>query len=276
MEPLLSKARDRTLRIAIVGFGYIGECIGALLAERGYDVTGIDVNERTVTQFNAKVPIVPEPGLREILERHTPSRIRATTDFAHIAAADFIVVTVGTPVDRHSAAETAHVADAARRVARYLRKGQAVALKSTAPPLTTETVVRPLLEESGLAAGVDFALGSSPERLAEGAALHDLRTTPIVVGGIDAASTRLLADLWHILLDVETIPVSSPRVAEMSKLADNAFIDLNVALANEIAIICDEHGRGRRVPHEGPVVSASHGSADGVRVPHVRGRAQRQ
>src|SRR5207237_4149969 len=93
-----------------------------------------------------------------------------------------------------------------------------------------------------LAAGVDFALGASPERLAEGHALEELRTIPIVVGGIDAASTKLLAELWRILLDVETIPVSSPRIAEMSKLADNAFIDLNVALANEIAIICDGIG----------------------------------
>jgi nucleotide sugar dehydrogenase len=242
MEALLSKAMDRGLRIAIVGFGYIGECIGAVLAERGYDVTGIDVSERTVSRFNAKTPVVTEPGLREIVERYTPSRLRATTDFAEIAKADFVVVTVGTPIDEQYRAQTTYVVEAARSVARYLRKGQAVALKSTTPPLLTENVLRPLLEESGLKAGVDFALGFSPERLAEGVALEELRTIPVVVGGIDAASTSLLANLWHILLDVETIPVSSPRAAEMSKLADNAFIDLNVALSNEIAIICDGIG----------------------------------
>jgi UDP-N-acetyl-D-mannosaminuronic acid dehydrogenase len=242
MEGLLSKARDRSLRIAIVGFGYVGECIGAVLAEVGYDVTGIDVSERTVRRFNAKDPVVPEPGLREIVERHTPRRIRATTDFAPIAEADFIVVTVGTAMDDRLRPDTRPVAEAARGVARYLRPGQAVALKGTTTPLTTETVVRPVLEESGLRAGTDFALGSSPERLAEGVALDELRALPIIVGGIDAQSTRLLAALWHILLGVETIPVSSPRVAEMSKLADNAFIDLNVALGNEIALICDGIG----------------------------------
>jgi len=242
MQELLTKAADRSLRIAIVGFGYIGECIGAVLAERGYDITGIDVSEKTVSRFNAKTPIVPEPGLKEIVEQYTPHQMRATTDFAEIANADFVVVTVGTPIDDQYRPQTRYVIEASRSVAKYLRKGQAVVLKSTTPPLTTENIVRPLLEESGLKAGIDFALGFSPERLAEGVALEELRTIPIIVGGINEASTKLLAELWQILLDVETIPVSSPRAAEMSKLADNAFIDLNVALGNEIAIICDGIG----------------------------------
>lgn len=241
-ELLLSKARDRSLRIAIVGFGYIGECIGAVLAERGYDVTGIDVSERTVSRFNARDPVVPEPGLKEIIERYTPAHLRATTDFSELARADFIVLTVGTPIDDRYHAQMRYVEEACRSVAKYLRAGQAVALKSTTPPLTTENVVRPLLEASGLTAGEDFALAFSPERLAEGAALEELRTIPIIVGGIDQASTSLLCTLWNTLLDVETIAVSSPRAAEMSKLADNAFIDLNVALGNEIAIICDGIG----------------------------------
>lgn len=242
MEALLTKASDRSLKIAIVGFGYIGECIGAVLAERGYDVTGIDVSERTVKRFNAKDPVVPEPGLKEIVEKYTPHQMRATTDFSELAKADFIVVTVGTPIDEHYRPQTKYVIEASKSVAKYLRKGQAVALKSTTPPLTTENIVRPLLEESGLKAGVDFALGFSPERLAEGVALAELRSIPIIVGGINPASTDLLAKLWKILLPVETIPVSSPRAAEMSKLADNAFIDLSVALGNEIAIICDGIG----------------------------------
>ena len=242
MQELLSKAADRSLRIAIVGFGYIGECIGAVLAERGYDITGIDVSERTVSRFNAKNPIVPEPGLREIVERFTPHQMRATTDFGEIANVDFVVITVGTPIDDQYRPQTKYVVEACKAVAKYLKKGQAVVLKSTCPPMTTEDLARPLLEKSGLVAGTDFALGFSPERIAEGGALKELRNIPIIVGGINDASTVLLSELWHILLDVDTIQVSSPRAAEMSKLADNAFIDLNIALGNEIAMICDGIG----------------------------------
>lgn len=239
-DSLLKKAQENKLKTSIVGFGYIGECIGAVLAERGHDVTGIDVSEEAVQAFNAKTPIIAEPGLSEIVSRCHPEKIRATTDFSTLQESDFIVITVGTPIDENYSPITDYVVQASKSVAQYLRPGQAVVLKSTLPPLTTEEVVRPLLEESGLTAGKDFLLAFSPERIAEGTALQELREIPIVVGGINPLSTEIIEKIWQSLLDVETIGVSSPRTAETVKLADNAFIDLNIALANEFAMVCDK------------------------------------
>jgi nucleotide sugar dehydrogenase len=242
LKELLKKAKSKKLKISIVGFGYVGECIGAVLAENGFDVTGIDVNLKLIDAFNSGKPPLAEPKLQETIAPLVPARIRATSDFSTVSKSDLLLVTVGTPLRRDYVPDTKSVVNACESVAEHLRCGQAVVLKSTLPPLTTENVVRPILEKSGLQAGRDFYLAFCPERLAEGTALGELRTIPIVVGGVDGESTKVICELWTQILGVGTIPVSSPRVAEMSKLADNAFIDLNVALANEMAIICDAIG----------------------------------
>lgn len=183
--------------------------------------------------------MITEPGLKEIVEELHGKTITATTDFSVVADSDFIVITVGTPLDNEFKPNTEYVSAASREVAKHLKKGQAIVLKSTIPPLTTENVVKPILEESGLVAGKDFHLAFSPERLAEGNALNELKNIPIVIGAVSKESAKVISELWNTLLGVETIVVSTPREAELAKLADNAFIDLNIALANELAIVCD-------------------------------------
>jgi UDP-N-acetyl-D-mannosaminuronic acid dehydrogenase len=230
--------------IAVVGFGYIGTVIGAVLADRGWPVTGIDVRPNIVDEINQGRTSVPEPGLGELVaESVQVGRLRATSDFSVIADNDFIIVTVGTPLGPDYEPIVDDIKAAARAVGEHLRPGHLVILKSTVPPDTTETLVRPILEEvSGLTAGVDFGLAFCPERLAEGQAIRELTSIPVVVGAVDERSARSCATLWRHGLGLESIIVEDPRTAEMVKLADNLWIDLNISMANELAKVCDRLG----------------------------------
>ncbi|MUL63424.1 nucleotide sugar dehydrogenase [Mycobacterium sp. CBMA 234] len=227
--------------IAVVGFGYIGTVIGAVLADRGWPVTGIDVRQSVVDDINQGRTSVAEPGLGELVAYNVRiGRLRATTDFGAIADNDFVIVNVGTPLGPDYEPIVDDIKAAAQALGEHLQPGHVVILKSTVPPDTTETLVRPILEEvSGLRAGVDFGLAFCPERLAEGQAIHELTSIPVVVGAVDERSARACATLWRHALGVDSVIVEDPRTAEMVKLADNLWVDLNVALANELAKICD-------------------------------------
>jgi UDP-N-acetyl-D-mannosaminuronic acid dehydrogenase len=230
--------------IAVVGFGYIGTVIGAVLADRGWPVTGIDVRQNVVDEINLGKSSVPEPGLGELVAANVRvGRLRATTDFGALADNDFVIVTVGTPLGPDYEPIVDDIKAAARAVGEHLQRGHLVILKSTVPPDTTEKFVRPILEEtSGLRAGVDFGLAFCPERLAEGQAIRELTSIPVVVGAVDERSARACSTLWRHALGVESIVVDDPRTAEMVKLADNLWIDLNIAMANEMAKVCDGLG----------------------------------
>jgi nucleotide sugar dehydrogenase len=230
--------------IAVVGFGYIGTVIGAVLADRGWPVTGIDVRQSVVDEINLGKSTVPEPGLSELVSHNVRvGRLRATTDFGALADNDFVIVTVGTPLGPDYEPIVDDIKAAARAVGEHLHRGHLVILKSTVPPNTTENLVRPILEEtSGLRAGVDFGLAFCPERLAEGQAIRELTSIPVVVGAVDERSARACSTLWRHALGVESIVVDDPRTAEMVKLADNLWIDLNIAMANEMAKVCDRLG----------------------------------
>jgi UDP-N-acetyl-D-mannosaminuronic acid dehydrogenase len=230
--------------IAVVGFGYIGTVIGAVLADRGWPVTGIDVRQNVVDEINLGKTTVPEPGLSELVSNNVRvGRLRATTDLGALAENDFVIVTVGTPLGPDYEPIVDDIRAAARAVGEHLRTGHLVILKSTVPPDTTEKLVRPILEEaSGLRAGVDFGLAFCPERLAEGQAIRELTSIPVVVGAVDERSARACSALWRHALGVDSVVVDDPRTAEMVKLADNLWIDLNVALANELAKVCDGLG----------------------------------
>jgi dTDP-alpha-D-glucose dehydrogenase len=227
--------------IAVVGFGYIGTVIGAVLADRGWPVTGIDVRQTVVDEINLGKTTVPEPGLNQLVANNVRvGRLRATTDFGALADNDFVIVTVGTPLGPDFEPIVDDIKAAARAVGEHLRAGHLVILKSTVPPDTTEKIVLPILEKtSGLRAGIDFGLAFCPERLAEGQAIHELTSIPVVVGAVEERSARACSTLWRHALGVDSIIVDDPRTAEMVKLADNLWVDLNVALANELAKVCD-------------------------------------
>ncbi len=232
------KLRTKQLKIAIVGFGYIGTCIGAVLAEKGYKVIGIDTKKETVKEINNGKTSINEPSLKELVKKNVHKKhLSSTTDFSSIKEVDVIIITVGTPLGNNYEPDMGQITAASEEVSKYLRNGHVVILKSTVPPYTTENVVKPILEQSQSA---DITLAFCPERLAEGRAIKELQTIPVVIGGMNEESTEIAALFWEGALGVKTIKVSNARTAEMTKLADNLWIDLNIALANEIAMLCDK------------------------------------
>ncbi|MGW5666935.1 nucleotide sugar dehydrogenase [Micromonospora sp. NPDC003776] len=225
--------------MAVVGFGYIGSCLGVTLGQRGMHVVAIDRDESTVDALKRGECRIPEPGLAEAVTRLTASsQLRATTDYAAAADADVVLVTVGTPVDPDRGLVADQLVDACTQLAPHVRRGQLVILKCTVPPATTRTLVAPLLETNGLMHEVDFGLAFCPERLAEGEALQQLARLPVVVGGCGPASTEAASRFWEYALGVPVHEVPSPETAELVKLATNWWIDANIAIANELARYC--------------------------------------
>jgi dTDP-alpha-D-glucose dehydrogenase len=237
------RLETRQTRIAVVGFGYVGSCLGAVLASRGCDVTGIDTDERTVSAINAGRTRLNEPGLAErIAEAHAAGRLRATRDIAAVANTDVVLLTVGTPLAEHGfMPDTSQVETAVAALAPHLRPGHLVILKSTAPPGTTDEVVAPVLAAAGWSPGEIF-LAFCPERMAEGSALRELESIPVVVGASDEESRTRAVRFWRAVLDVDVIAVSNARTAEIVKLANNQWIDLNIAFGNELAKLADKLG----------------------------------
>jgi UDP-N-acetyl-D-mannosaminuronic acid dehydrogenase len=241
LEEFERKVRDRELRVTVVGFGYVGTCIGAVLAARGFAVTGIDPDAGIVEATNAGRSRFSEPRLAELIDRaFGDGKLRATSDVAAVAESDVTLVTVGTPLDGFEP-DLRQIRAATGAIAPHLTPGHLVILKSTAPPRTTEAVVAPVLEAEGRRVG-DIYLAFCPERLAEGSAIADLTSVPVVVSGADEASRERAEIFWRVGLGVETIAVRDTRTAEMVKLASNLWIDLNIALGNELAKLCDKVG----------------------------------
>ncbi|HLC60542.1 MAG TPA: nucleotide sugar dehydrogenase [Candidatus Nanoarchaeia archaeon] len=232
--------KGKKISVGVVGFGYIGSCIGSVLADRGINVVAIDTNSKLIEEVKKGTISIHEPGLKELISKTVKSgKLKATSDFSELQNVDIIIITVGTPLSEDYSPNMAHIISASESVSKNLKKGHLVILKSTIPPGTTEGTVKKILEKSGLTAGKDFGIVFSPERLAEGRAIRELISIPIIVGGLDEKSSVMCSKFWEIILQVKTIIVSNPKTAEMTKLADNLWIDLNIALGNEIALLCN-------------------------------------
>lgn len=234
---------EREPRVAVIGLGYVGSCLAATLSRRGLEVVGVDTNQRLVDELTAGHCPLVEPGLAGLLlDGMAAGRLSVTTDYSAVRSADVVLITVGTPVHDDGSLSDEQLNGACVELSKHIRRGQLMVLKSTVPPGTTGSLVLRLLERSGLTAGVDFGLAVSPERLAEGTALHELSTFPMVVGGFDADSALDAAEFWRRALGVEVVEVGSLTAAEITKLASNWWIDHNIALANELAKFCALYG----------------------------------
>jgi UDP-N-acetyl-D-glucosamine dehydrogenase len=240
---LLEMIAARTIRVAVVGLGYVGLPLAVEKAAAGFKAIGLDVQAEKVARVNAGENYVGDVVDGDLSALVQSGRLSATTDFECIADVDFIAICVPTPLDDHQQPDVSYIESSVRRIASHLKPKTMVVLESTTYPGTTEEMVRPLLEEgSRLVCGRDFYLGFSPERVDPGNVAFKTKNTPKVIGAIGSDATEVIAAMYRAVLQGEVVEVSSPRVAEMEKLLENAYRNVNIGLVNELAILCERMG----------------------------------
>jgi UDP-N-acetyl-D-glucosamine dehydrogenase len=241
-EGLRRAITERSARVGVVGAGYVGLPLAVAFARAGFPVTVVDVDADRVRKLCAGESYIRDVPSDTLAEQLKARRLDATTDYESLRQANVIFVAVPTPFDRAKQPDLHYIVQAAESIAAVLQKGQLVILESTTYPGTTEEVMRPILERSGLRGGVDFFLAFSPERIDPGNKTFGIENTPKVVGGIDEASTSLAAAVLQVVTQGGIHVVSSARVAELTKLLENTFRAVNIALVNELAMLCDRMG----------------------------------
>ena len=238
---LLNKIENRTAVVSVVGLGYVGLPLAVEIAKAGYTVIGIDVNEKIIDKVNAGENYIGDVKDTELTNVVQNGRLLAVSDFSLISKIDCIVICVPTPLDSNKQPDLSYIKSAVVKIGRYLHIDTLVVLESTTYPGTTEELLRPVLEaKSKLICDRDFFLAFSPERVDPGNNAYKTRNTPKVVGGMGKDSTEIASALYRNVIEGGVFEVSSPAVAEMEKLLENTYRNINIALINEMAIICEQ------------------------------------
>lgn len=242
-ELLLKKIENREIRVGVVGLGYVGLPLAVEKAKAGFETMGFDVQEKKVAMVNAGENYIGDVVDSDLKKLVGKGKLRATSDFSFIGDVDFIAICVPTPLDAHQQPDIRYVRDSAEAISKHLKKDTMVVLESTTYPGTTEELIRPILEKgSGLTCGEDFYLGFSPERVDPGNLIYKTKNTPKVVGAIGRDATEVIAAMYRAVLAGDVKEVSSPAVAEMEKILENTYRNVNIGLVNELAMLCDKMG----------------------------------
>lgn len=235
---LEEKLKDGTAEIAVIGLGYVGMPLAVEVARSGLRTHGIDVNQKIIDQINKGLNHIKDVDTKVVEQLVNNGSFSATTDFSICEHTDVISICVPTPLNEYNEPDLSYILKAGESIAPYLRKGHLVLLESTTYPGTTEEMLLPILAKSGLLVDKDFFLAFSPERVDPGNEKFSTKNTPKVVGGVSADSTKKAAAFYSRFID-NVIPVSTSKVAEMTKLLENIFRCVNIALVNELALLCD-------------------------------------
>ena len=239
---LLKKIEERSITVGVVGLGYVGLPLAVEKAKAGFKTIGFDVQKEKVDLVNSGVNYIGDVVDDELKQIVEAGMLKATTDFSFVKDVDFIAICVPTPLDAHQMPDISYVKSSAAEIAKYLTKGTMVVLESTTYPGTTEELLKPILESSGLKCGEDFYLGFSPERVDPGNKQFKTKNTPKVVGAIGDDAREVIAAMYRAVLEGDVHEVSSPAVAEMEKILENTYRNINIGLANEMAILCNKMG----------------------------------
>lgn len=238
---LLYKLKSRTARVAVIGAGYVGLPLAVEKSKVGFDTVCIDQNPSRVAKINRGENYILDVNSEELSSLVVSGRLRATSDFSVLTECDVAVICVPTPLTPNYDPDTSYIENVADRIAEFLHPGMLVSLESTTYPGTTEEIVLPKLATSGLVVGRDFFLAFSPERVDPGNQRYTTHNTNKLVGGVTPACLTV-AHAFYSQTILKVIPVSSPRVAEMAKVFENTYRAVNIALVNEMALLCDRMG----------------------------------
>ncbi|HEV3262042.1 MAG TPA: nucleotide sugar dehydrogenase, partial [Gemmataceae bacterium] len=241
VQVLLQKIQDRSAVVGMVGLGYVGLPFAVEKAKVGYRVIGIEQNLQRAERVNRGDNYIPDVKDEELRQLVTAKRLEAVTDFARVPEMDVIVIAVPTPLTRNLIPDLQHVEHVTRELARHLRPGHLISLESTTYPGTTDEVMVPILETSGLKVERDFFLAHSPERVDPGNKRYTTKNTTKVVGGVGPESQKVAVAFYSQTIE-RMVPVSSAQAAEMVKVFENTFRAVNIALVNELALLCDRMG----------------------------------
>ncbi len=234
---LYERIRDKTAKVGVLGLGYVGLPLAVEKAKVGYKVLGFDVQKTKVNMVNQGhnyIGDILDEDLQSLVDK---GLLKATSDFDMLASMDVVTICVPTPLNKFKQPDLTYVINSTKEIAKRLHKDMLVVLESTTYPGTTEEVMKPILEETGLIAGKDFYLAFSPERVDPGNKIYKTKNTPKVVGGVTQESTKVAKALYETILDAEVFTVDSPKEAEMTKILENTFRLVNIGLINEMAIV---------------------------------------
>jgi UDP-N-acetyl-D-glucosamine dehydrogenase len=234
---LMAKIEARTAKVGVVGLGYVGLPLALTFREQGFPTLGVDIDPSKIDSIGQGRTYIKTITSERIQEANTSQKFEYTTDFAKLAVADAVIICVPTPLNANREPDMTFIENSARAVAKSLRPGQLVVLESSTYPGTTNEIVRPILEATGLRAGVDFFLAFSPEREDPGNPKFETRTIPKIVGGYTPQCLAHAKKLYESALE-RVVPVSSMEVAELAKLQENIFRCVNIALVNELKQLC--------------------------------------
>ena len=238
---LLKKIEEKTITVGVVGLGYVGLPIEDDKA--GFKTIGFDVQDEKVSLVNEGHNYIGDVVDNDLKDLVANRMLTATTDFSFVKDVDFIAICVPTPLDSHQQPDISYVKSSTEAISKYLTKGTMVVLESTTYPGTTEELIKPILEEgSGLKCGEDFYLGFSPERVDPGNLIYKTKNTPKVVGAIGKDATEVIATMYRAVLEGDVYEVSSPAIAEMEKILENTYRNINIGLVNELTMLCNKLG----------------------------------
>ena len=239
-ETLIKKIENHEIVVGVVGLGYVGLPLAVEKAKAGFKTIGFDVQQEKVDLVNQGHNYIGDVVDDDLVKLVNAGRLSATSDFSFVKDVDFIAICVPTPLDSHQQPDISYVKDSTIAISKHLKPGTMVVLESTTYPGTTEELIKPILEEgSGLTCGEDFYLGFSPERVDPGNKQFKTKNTPKVVGAIGKDATEVIAKMYREVLVGDVHEVSSPAVAEMEKILENTYRNINIGLVNELAILCD-------------------------------------
>lgn len=242
-EKLLMKIKNKEIVVGVVGLGYVGLPLAVEKAKAGFRTIGFDVQDEKVNLVNEGHNYIGDVVDTDLKKLVSDGTLSATTDFSFIKDVDFIAICVPTPLDTHQQPDISYVKSSTEAIAKYLKKNTMVVLESTTYPGTTEELIKPILEKgSGLICGQDFYLGFSPERVDPGNAVYKTKNTPKVVGAVGKDATEVISAMYRAVLEGDVYEVSSPAIAEMEKILENTYRNVNIGLVNELTMLCNKLG----------------------------------